>query len=210
VSKRYCLPPGRTEAEVHDAVERIALLLSRQFVFGYYDIDDIKQQCRLYAYEALASGQYDSTRPIENFLSRSVRNRLLNLRRDKLRRADAPCKRCHRGQPCGPDGQVCAPYASWSETQRRKSAVCSPASMHAVPADVDEAGIRTQSPTTHQVEGDELRRLIDERLPVDLREPYLRMLAQDRVEHHVRRRVQDAVLEIMREVGYGEDVGRPE
>src|SRR5690348_1481836 len=106
------VPPGMTEAEVLEAIEKAVNALASSFTFGIYDIDDIKQQGRLYALQALATEKYDPSRPLPNFLYAHIRNRLINLKRDKLHRNDPPCKECASGEPCQPDGH-CKKFLEW-------------------------------------------------------------------------------------------------
>src|SRR5947208_703774 len=93
------LPPNKTEAQVVEAIEKAVGMLAPSFAFGIYDVEDIRQEARIFAIEALP--RYDGVRPLENFLYSHVKNRLINLRRDKFRRADAPCKACHSSYTSG-------------------------------------------------------------------------------------------------------------
>jgi len=63
-------------------IERIA----PKYVFGYYELDDIKQESYIICLEALA--KYDNSRPFENFISKHLSNRLKTLIRDKYSRSN--------------------------------------------------------------------------------------------------------------------------
>jgi len=128
------VPPGKTESEVLDAIERVVETLAPSFVFGCYDLNDVRQEGRLYALQVLADGKYDPARPLENFLYRHVCNRLINLRRNKYRRNDPPCPRCHAADPCGPWGEACVPYARWLAANAAKANLMRPLGLDAVPA----------------------------------------------------------------------------
>ena len=65
---------------IHAVVDRIA----PNHKFGFYDVNDIKQEAYIMALEAMED--YDGLRPLENFISKHVSNRLKNLRRDKYSR----------------------------------------------------------------------------------------------------------------------------
>jgi DNA-directed RNA polymerase specialized sigma24 family protein len=80
------------EAEFLNIVDIIAKKLAYKFKFGYHDFDDMKQQISIFALEGLKN--YDSKRPLENFLWTHVRNRLFNYKRDNYQRPDKPCLSC--------------------------------------------------------------------------------------------------------------------
>jgi hypothetical protein len=190
------LPHGKTEAEVLLAIEKAVNILAPSFVFGYFDLDDIKQQGRVYALQALAAGGYDPSRPLENFLYAHIRNRYINLRRDKLRRSDAPCLRCHAGDPCGEDGQTCRRYDDWLARNQAKANILRPLDIEHI-ADERERRARVASTVCEDAERDELLRRIDEQLPVELRSSYLQMRAGVSIPRARRLVVEAAVKEIL-------------
>jgi hypothetical protein len=196
---RTCLPEGVDEAEFLAAVRSVGNLLAKQFAFRPFDAEDIRSIIAVHACEALP--RYDRRRPLANFLFAHCKLRLLNHRRDHLKRSDSPCQRCRDGDPCGPDGRACTAHAKWAQFQARKTAVRQPVAY-------EDTGEKPQPVVTtiDQVEGSELHRLLDEGLPVELRSAYLRMLAGDPVDSHKRRRVQEVVLDILQENGLGENI----
>ena len=64
--KKIKWPSNISQEDVLKIIERIVNRLSSKFKFGYYDIDDIKQEARIEALNGLA--HYDEKRPLENFL----------------------------------------------------------------------------------------------------------------------------------------------
>ena len=63
-------------------IDRIA----PKYVFPSYDIDDLRQESYLILAEALP--RYDGVRPLENFLSKHLSNRLKDLVRNKYSRSE--------------------------------------------------------------------------------------------------------------------------
>ena len=55
-------------------------------IYGYYELDDIKQESYIICLEALS--KYDKSRPFENFISKHLSNRLKTLIRDKYSRSN--------------------------------------------------------------------------------------------------------------------------
>ena len=82
-----------TEEEIVQIINRVVAALAYNFKFGYYDYEDMKQEGFVFAIEALPRYNPDIG-PLENFLRSHVRNRFLNLQRDKLSRFQSPCSSC--------------------------------------------------------------------------------------------------------------------
>ena len=68
------IPQGMSESQLIQIINNIANRLAGKFKFGYHDLEDMKQQARLFAWEGLE--HYDGVRPLENFLWTHVRMRV--------------------------------------------------------------------------------------------------------------------------------------
>jgi DNA-directed RNA polymerase specialized sigma24 family protein len=75
-------PSGEQFKTILKVIDRIA----PKYVFGYYTLDDIKQESYIICLEALE--KYDGLRPFENFVSKHLSNRLKTLIRDKYSRSN--------------------------------------------------------------------------------------------------------------------------
>lgn len=191
------IPPGHTEASVLKAIEKAVNILAPSFVFGPYVLDDIKQEGFVFALEALEKGRYDPTRPLENYLYTHICNRFCNLKRNRFRRNDPPCAKCHAGDVC-PDaipGDSCPKYRFWRERNQSKANLCSPISLDHI-SDERERRTRANSTVEADAEIGELLDRIDEKLPIELRQPYLQMRAGVSVPKPVRLKVERAIIEI--------------
>lgn len=81
------IPKGKTKEEVVEIIRLICSRFKFKYTIGIFDADDIEQEAFLICYEALE--RYDGVRPLENFLSFNLRNRLINFIRDsKLKDVD--------------------------------------------------------------------------------------------------------------------------
>ena len=60
--------------------------LANKFTFPNYEADDIAQEAFIIGVEAM--NRYDGVRPLENFLSIHIKNRLKNFKRDNYYRPD--------------------------------------------------------------------------------------------------------------------------
>ena len=67
-----------------EIIQMVIDRMAKNYTFSYYEEEDIKQEAFIIAAEAMKN--YDSSRPLEHFISRHISNRLRNLIRDKYYR----------------------------------------------------------------------------------------------------------------------------
>ena len=75
-----------TEEQVVSTISKISSRLASKYTFPNYEADDISQEAFIIGMEAL--DRYDGVRPLENFLSIHIKNRLNNFKRDNYYRQD--------------------------------------------------------------------------------------------------------------------------
>lgn len=199
VKIRY--PKGYTEQQVLEAIEKAVQMLSRSFPFGYFDRDDIKQEARIFGLECLA--KFNTARPLENFLFAHIRNRLLNLRRNKFMRSDPPCKKCHDGVFCF-DPMPCEAYRKWLATNITKANIMCPTNIEHIEHD-NEKHAQCQNDTLDKLATEEILRIIDRELPVEHRAAYLQLRAGIKLSRSKTSEVIDIVRGIIAQASLGED-----
>lgn len=74
------IPRNMTEQQVIDQINIVVNRIAPKYAFGTYGVDDIKQEAFIICMDAL--NRYDQKRPLENFLSVHLSNRLKNFVRD--------------------------------------------------------------------------------------------------------------------------------
>jgi RNA polymerase sigma factor (sigma-70 family) len=191
------LPDNISEEQFLTATNKVVNILCPSFAFGYFDVEDIKQQGRIFAIEAMA--RYDPTRPLDNFLYTHIKNRLINFRRDKFRRNDPPCFSCHNsiaGETLHADKQYCEKYLAWLHRNSVKQNIINALDISNI-ADELEPNMREESSVVEDIERNELLALIDMKLDVELRQVYLQMQAGDSVSKTKREQVEKAILDIV-------------
>lgn len=176
-------------------VQKVAHNLAAKFKFGYHGVDDLEQQGVLFGLEALESGRYDPGRPLENFLSRHIRNRLSNYRRDNYMRLEPPCQCC---DTFNPPAFPCQKWRDWSRRNLSKRNVMQPLDMTNL-CDESEKNMRSAPGDLH---GGELQDIIDRELPLELRRDYLQMLEGKTVPKLRREKVRQEVAAIMERFNY--------
>ena len=81
------IPQGMTKDQVVKIITTICARFKYKYNIGIFDADDVEQESFIICCEALE--RYDGVRPLENFLSFNLRNRLLNfIRNTKLKDVD--------------------------------------------------------------------------------------------------------------------------
>lgn len=197
------IPTGMTEEEVVAIIDKIAQRLARRFIFGYYDIDDIEQQARLFALEGMVN--YKEGRPLENFLWVHVKNRLCNFKRKEYERIDKPCISCRHDaynaefDTCAkyPDDIMsCITYYKWIRRNESKKSLVIPIKLYSV-RDESEPNMSVND-CVGFVCNKEMLQLIDDKLPIILRADYLRLLSGGKVTKYKRVQIQDAIRHILR------------
>ncbi len=74
------VPKNMTHQEVIDQINIVVNRISARYTFHGYELDDIKQEAFIICMDAME--RYDPSRPLENFLSVHLSNRLKNFVRD--------------------------------------------------------------------------------------------------------------------------------
>ena len=206
------IPKGMTEEEVLSVIESVVNILAYNFKFGYFDLDDMKQQGRLYALEALPRFKPERGN-LHNFLRSHVRNRFLNLHRDKLSRHQPPCPSCPFYDPeynqstnmCAAfvDKMECDKYAGWEKRNGAKRNLIEPLDISTI-RDEKENNMRSKMDVPSLVIKAELMDMIDRKLPVALRADFKRMMDDVSIGKQRRDKVLTAIREILEDNYDGE------
>ena len=186
-------PHDLKESEVILALTKAINLLAPSFTFGYYDIEDIKQEAYIFGLESLA--RYDRSRPIENFLYSHIKNRLINFKRDKYHRTDPPCKSCHENIKCTND-DYCDKYRAWKKRNSSKQNLMRPLDIHSI-CDDKEKNAHSKKSVVDDAHTSECIKLIDLHLSVELRSIYLRIKSGESVSKIKREKLEEEIRRII-------------
>ena len=164
------IPDGMTEKEVIDQIEKVCNRISPKYTFYGYTLDDIKQEAFIICMEAL--NRYDNSRPLENFLSVNLSNRLKNFVRDNH-------------------------FIHNDDLERVK--VLKPAQLDHENAVVDS---KDNNITYDSIEFKNMADIVDVKIPASLRLDYLRMINDVYITKQRREELVEIIQEILREYGY--------
>lgn len=156
------IPTGMTEDEVVATMNNVVNRLARKFIFGCYDIDEIKQIGRQYAIEAMP--RYNEQLPLENFLWTHVHNRLCNFKRNKYERLAKPCKACSET----PDNSKCPKCIKQSRRNDSKKNLMKPIGIDETAMD-GESNMYTASDVATKIADNEILDIIDREISIAAR-----------------------------------------
>ncbi len=168
------IPQGMTEQEVVDQINKVCDRIAHKYTFYGYTVDDIKQESFMICMDALK--RYDQNRPLENFLSVNLSNRLKNFVRDNH-------------------------FISTDNNERVK--IVQPAQLDYENNIVDGSNSFTMS--YDDIELKDISRLINEYIPAFMRMDYLRMINDVYITKQRKEEIIGTILEILEEYGYNEE-----
>ena len=168
------IPKGMTEQGVIDQIQKVCDRISPKYTFYGYTADDLKQESFIICMEAL--NRYDEARPLENFLSVNLSNRLKNFVRDN--------------------------HFIGTENEDRVK-LFQPAQLEYENNIIDEDN--TFSTSYEDIELKDMAKLINEYIPPYMRMDYLRMLSDVYITKQRKQEIIETIQEILEEHGYHED-----
>ena len=164
------IPDGMPEQEVVDQIEKVCNRIAPRYTFYGYALDDIKQEAFIICMEAL--NRYDNSRPLENFLSVNLSNRLKNFVRDNH-------------------------FIHTDDLDRVR--VLKPAQLDHENAVVDA---NDNNITYDSIEFKNMADIVDVKIPASLRLDYLRMINDVYITKQRREELVEIIQEILQEHGY--------
>jgi DNA-directed RNA polymerase specialized sigma24 family protein len=199
------IPEGMSEEQVLAVIDKVCSRIAHKFVFGYYTVEDIKQEAFAMAWDGLT--RYDAKQPLENFLSIHVKNRLCNLKRNKFERPDKPCLKCplkafNKNLPseCSlfNNKTECDLYRAWSNRNTPKRNLVNTLDLDHVD-DENESGMSRSDDLVNDIERDRILAVIDEKLPMNMRSDYLKQLAGIKISRVAKSQLDAELAKIIQE-----------
>lgn len=165
------IPSGMTADQVVRQIEKVVKRIAPKYTFYGYTVEDISQESFIICMEALP--RYDATRPLENFLSVHLSNRLKNFVRDN----------------------------HFTNTEdSNKVRVMKPAQLDHEHSLVDERNVFAVD--DQAIDYGEMSKVIDKKLPAQYRLDYLKMQNDVYISRQRREEIVIVIREILTENGY--------
>lgn len=199
------VPDGYSEKEVCEIIKGIVGALSRSFRFGYYELEDIRQQAWIFGIEALEKFNPSFEYKLDSFLYGHIRRRLMDFKRDNFYRAESPCKSCPFFDPenlksinqCAEfqDKTDCPKWSAWKSRNLSKRNVVMPEDIDEINDELEHS-MKSFTESENIVSKEELLSIIDDKLDVKYRADYRRMLDGVKIAKSKR----DKLIKILKEI----------
>jgi len=197
------IPNGFSEEEVLHIIDEVVGKLAGPFKFGFHEADDMKQEGRIFALEALP--RFDAAQgTLKNFLTNHIRNRFINMKRDKFERQHPPCSSCpfHRQAfdkcmafDCEED---CDKWQGWRKRNTTKRNLMEGYNPNNVVENTGNSAPDSTALLTDMSEK-EIINYVDRNVPVSLRADYCRMLSGVKIPKARREKVLSVVRQLVHE-----------
>ncbi len=158
-------------------IQKIAKRLSYKFIFGYYSREDIEQEAIMMGLEGLQ--RYDSTQPFENFICTHMKNRLINFKRDNFERKNSSTCECGSCNKC-------------TKRQAKKN-ILEPISIESI----DNTNENNTYESSEMYDIEDIQNLVDENLPSEYREDYLKMYSGVKIPHSQKKKIESIIYGII-------------
>jgi len=161
------IPKNMTEQQVLDQIDKVVNVIATKYAFYGFTVTDIKQEAFIICLEAI--DRYDEERPLENFLSANLSNRLKNFVRDN--------------------------YYSYGEVEKGK--IAHPAQLeneYSILDHQNKFAINTDS-----IDYSEMQDIINKYLPSNMRFDYLKIINDSYVPKKRREEIINTVKYIIKE-----------
>lgn len=155
-----------TDQEILTIITEVATKLAPKYVFGYFSVEDIRQEAIMMGYEALP--RYDTSRPLHNFLYVHISNRLKTFKRDNFYRQNA---------------------GNAESMQQAKKNIMNPVS-------IENVDFSSEPDFIEDIYINEIRERINKNLPAKLRKDYLRVCAGAKISKNAKQKLVEAIREI--------------
>lgn len=184
-------------------IEEVVNRLAPSFKFGYYDVEDIKQEAMIIAFKSLK--KYDKSRPLKNFLYIHLRHRLKNLIRDKYSRHETPCQKCEfydknlqgsKNQCLAFENKMdCNKWKLYTIRNQSKENIIQPMDINSV-SDT-EKNIYNEPDIDWEIEKRDALNKLDMEIPQELRSDYLKMKSGINISKTKREKLMSVMAEIL-------------
>ena len=204
------IPKGISEEEVLSVINRTVNYLAPSFKFGYFDIDDMKQEGTIFCLEAIDSFNFDKSSQenvkdaLFTFLKTHVRWRFLNMRRKQLMRVEPPSCKCKLCKEDSPNRLDCQKYSNWIRRNIAKRSLMEP-------FDVDEVYSSKSSCIFNlddKILSSDIIKILNEHIPANIRVDYRKFLDGVSISKNKKEKLMQTIKSIIKK-HYNED-GPPE
>ncbi len=186
---------GLTETEVLKVIDSVVNQLAPNYVFGYYTLDDIKQEGRIFGLEAIPKFDITKGKTSENrntisdrlfnFLRTHIQYRYCTLIRDNFERSELPNCNCYN---CLNNNlEECPRYKKFLNRNLAKKQIAGPAH------ETIDIGVSQAS----QLESKEMFTLLNKYIPANLRTDFRKLIDGVKISNTKKQKLREVVSDIL-------------
>lgn len=201
--------------KVIEAVNKFAGYLASVYKFGFYEIDDLKQEAMVRAFQAMNNGTYDDSKDLDQYLFMTVKNHFKNIHRKYRQQNKPPCLTCPLYDPnfksslnqCSEyaDKNDCQPFNEFINKYENRQSLLQPSDITSI-SDEDKNELVIDYNLLEDLAQTELYDYVDRNIAPLVRNDFLRMIAGVKLHPDNIRRVQLEVARVMIEGGFDCDL----
>lgn len=201
--------------KIIEAVEKFSSYLASVYKFGFYEIDDLKQEAMVRAFQAMNNGTYDESKDLDQYLFMTVKNHFKNIHRKYRQQNKPPCLTCPLYDPgfksslnqCVEyaDKNDCEPFNSFNNKYKNRLSLLQPSDIATISED-DKNQLVIEYNLLEDLSQTELFDYVDKNISPEIRGDFLRMLSGVKINSENTKRVQREVVAILIEGGFEIDL----
>lgn len=173
--------------------------LARNFAFGYYSFEDMMQEGRIFAMTAISKYDPSKGASLSTFIFNHVKNRFINLVRDKFNRTQPPCLMCKyntKKRKCKKyfDKTECDKWCKWRDNNTVRRNLINTYQISQSHADsIIDGDIHVAEKLANQ----EILNFVDRRVPISVRADYRRYIDGAKLSKLKRLKVERIIKKIL-------------
>lgn len=197
--------------KVVEIVEEFSGYLGQIYKFGFYELEDMKQEAVLRCLEALNNNNYDETKSLKQYLFMVVKNHFKNLLRKYRQKNEPPCLTCPFFDAAmkSSDNQCtkfinkndCKEFSEFQKKCSVRESILSPHDIGSL-SEIEKEQLTVEYDILENMADTELYLYIDEHLKPYLRSDFLRLLSGINIKEENKKIIQREVALIIRDGGF--------
>lgn len=197
--------------KVIEAVEKFSGYLASVYKFGFFEIDDLKQEAMVRAFQVVNNGTYDESKDLDQYLFTAVKNHFKNIHRKYRQKNEPPCLTCPLFDPgfksslnqCREyaDKNDCEPFNSFNNKYKNRQSLLQPADIASI-SETDKEQLVIEYNLLDDLAQTELYDYVDKNISPEIRSDFLRMLSGIKISSENTKRVQKEIALILINGGF--------
>lgn len=191
------IPDNLDEKKLLEVIKEVAPPHCKKYSFPGHTEEDMMQIAIMEGIDG--AHRWDGKRPLKNFLSIHIRNRLYNYKRNNYSRMEPPCKKCPLNAFLPPDGcsafktrMDCELFKTWHEKNQDRQNINNAMGFEVV-SDINEKSMKIDAIFDTEIDVKQLLTKIDSEISGEFRKDYLIYINGGKLSN---RRLEELIIHI--------------